>query len=89
MSFETIVTTALVGLLAGWLTGAVMKGGGYGLVGDTTLGAVGGVLGGAVLWIPGIVLPGGRFVTFAAAFLGAFILIVVQRKFWNVEMAAK
>ena len=33
MSFESIVIVAVVGLLAGWLAGFVMKGGGYGLVG--------------------------------------------------------
>src|SRR6266850_5550747 len=53
MGFETIAITAVVGLLAGWLAGSVMKGGGHGLVGDLTLGVVGGVLGGVVLWMQG------------------------------------
>jgi uncharacterized membrane protein YeaQ/YmgE (transglycosylase-associated protein family) len=90
MSFETIAITAVVGLFAGWLTGVVMKGGGYGLVGDTTLGVVGGVAGGLILRMQGIALApaGGWFAMVAAAFVGAFILIVIQRKFWNVEMAA-
>jgi uncharacterized membrane protein YeaQ/YmgE (transglycosylase-associated protein family) len=88
MSFETIAITAVVGLIAGWPTGLVMKSGGYGPVADTALGVVGGVLGGFVLWMQGIApVAGSRFVMVAAAFVGAFILIVVQRKFWNVEAA--
>jgi uncharacterized membrane protein YeaQ/YmgE (transglycosylase-associated protein family) len=88
MNFETIALTAVVGLLAGWLTGFVMKTGGYGLVGDATLGVVGGVFGGFVLWMQGIVAADSRLPMVAAALVGAFILVVVQRKFWNVEMAA-
>jgi len=90
MNFETIAITGVIGVLAGWLTGLVMKGGGYGLVGDIALGAVGGVMGGLVMLMQGIVLgpAGSRFAMIAAAFAGAFILIVVQREFWKVEMAA-
>jgi len=50
MNVETIAITAVVGLLAGWLAGFVMKGRGYGLVGDTSLGVVGGVAGQRKLW---------------------------------------
>jgi uncharacterized membrane protein YeaQ/YmgE (transglycosylase-associated protein family) len=88
MNFETIAITAVVGLFAGRLAGFVMKGGGYGLVGDTSLGVVGGVAGGFVLWMQGIAQAGSWLAIVAAAFVGAFILIVVQRKFWSVEMVA-
>jgi uncharacterized membrane protein YeaQ/YmgE (transglycosylase-associated protein family) len=89
MSFEMIAITAVVGLLAGWLTGFVMKSGGYGVAADTSLGIVGGVVGGVVLWMQGIV-PAGSWLALmmVAAFVGAFILVVVQRKFWNLETAA-
>ena len=43
-----ILAWILVGLIAGWLAGQVMKGGGYGMVADIVLGLLGGVLGG---WI--------------------------------------
>jgi uncharacterized membrane protein YeaQ/YmgE (transglycosylase-associated protein family) len=39
------VSWVVVGLLAGWLAGFVMKGGGYGLIGDMVLGLVGSVVG--------------------------------------------
>jgi uncharacterized membrane protein YeaQ/YmgE (transglycosylase-associated protein family) len=87
MSFETLAITAVVGVLAGWLTGLVMKSGGYGAVGDIGLGVLGGVVGGFALWMLGIAAADGRFAMLAAG-VGAFILVVVQRKFWNLETAA-
>ena len=50
MEFGMFVSWVVVGLLAGWLAGIVMKGGGYGLIGDLVLGLVGSVVGG---WIFG------------------------------------
>jgi uncharacterized membrane protein YeaQ/YmgE (transglycosylase-associated protein family) len=88
MNFETIAITAIVGALAGWLTGFVMKGGGYGPITDTALGVAGGVMGGFALSMQGIAQGGSWLAIVAAAFVGAFIVVVVQRKFWNVEMAA-
>ena len=43
-----ILSWIVVGLIAGWLAGQVMKGGGYGLIGDIIVGVLGGLLGG---WI--------------------------------------
>jgi uncharacterized membrane protein YeaQ/YmgE (transglycosylase-associated protein family) len=88
MNFETIVIMAIVALLGGWLAGFVMKGGGYGLVGDITLGVVGGIAGGSVLWMQGIATARSPYAMVGAAFVGAFILVVIQRKFWKMEMAA-
>jgi uncharacterized membrane protein YeaQ/YmgE (transglycosylase-associated protein family) len=85
MNVETIAITALTGLLAGWLTGLVMKDGGYGTAGDFGLGVVGGVLGGFALRMQGLAVDS-RFALVAAAF-GAFVLVVVQRKFWNRAIA--
>jgi uncharacterized membrane protein YeaQ/YmgE (transglycosylase-associated protein family) len=88
MNFETIAITGAVGLLAGWLAGFVMKGGGYGLVGDIALGVVGGIVGGSVLGILGIATAGTGFAMVGAAVLGAAVLISAQRKFWNVDATA-
>jgi uncharacterized membrane protein YeaQ/YmgE (transglycosylase-associated protein family) len=87
MNFETITITVIVGLLAGWLTGFVMKGGGYGSITDAALGVAGGVMGGFALSMQGIAQAGSWFAVVAAAAVGAFIVVVVQRKFWTVEMA--
>ena len=43
-----VLSWIVVGLIAGWLAGQVMRGGGYGLIGDIIVGVVGGLLGG---WI--------------------------------------
>ncbi len=89
MNSEAIALTAVIGLVGGWLAGLVMKGGGYGLVSDTTLGLVGGVVGGFVLWMQGIAQGGSWFSIIVASFAGAFILVVAQRKFWNVNVALR
>jgi|RhiMetdeSRZDD1v2_1073273.scaffolds.fasta_scaffold20492_4 uncharacterized membrane protein YeaQ/YmgE (transglycosylase-associated protein family) len=86
MNFETIVITAGVGSLAGWLIGLVMKRSGYELIVDTALGVAGGVVGGSAL--QAIVAADTRLPMTATAVVGAFIVIVVHRKFWNVETAA-
>lgn len=41
-----ILSWLVVGLIAGWLAGMVMKGGGYGVVGDIVLGIIGAIVGG-------------------------------------------
>ena len=43
-----ILAWIVVGLIAGWLAGMVMRGGGYGLIGDIVVGVIGALLGG---WI--------------------------------------
>ena len=88
MNVEMILIAAVVGALAGWLTGFGMKGGGYGVVGDIALGVAGGVAGGLAVWVSGIAPGGPRLAMGGAALVGAILLIVVQRNFWNVEMAA-
>jgi uncharacterized membrane protein YeaQ/YmgE (transglycosylase-associated protein family) len=85
MNYEMIAIAVVVGLLAGCLSGSVVKRGGYGLVGDAALGVVGGVIGAFVLWTQGVAAPGSWFGIVAAALLGAFMLVVLQRTFWNVE----
>ena len=45
MNLKMVVTAVLVGLIAGWLAGKVMKAGGYGLKWDTSLGLIGSIAG--------------------------------------------
>jgi len=68
----------LVGLIAGWLTGKIMRGAGYGVIGDIVLGIIGGVLGG---WIMDSlhIYGGGLIFSIAVAVLGAVILVVIVR----------
>ena len=75
-----IVAWILIGLAAGWLAGQIMKGSGYGLIGDLALGLVGAVVGG---WLFGLVAsaaePTGFFGSIIVATIGAVVLIFVAR----------
>jgi uncharacterized membrane protein YeaQ/YmgE (transglycosylase-associated protein family) len=81
MEFGMFVSWVVVGLLAGWLAGFVMKGGGYGLIGDMALGLIGSVVGGWIFRL-GVSAGGGLVPTVFVAFVGAVIVIVAQRKVW-------
>ena len=69
----------VVGLIAGWLAGQVMKGGGYGRFVDILLGIVGGVLGGWIFGMLGIWPAGGIIGSLIVAFIGAVILVAITR----------
>ena len=69
----------LVGLIAGWLAGQLMKGGGYGMVADIILGLLGGVLGGWIFGMLGVSAGGGMIGSIIVAFIGAVILVGITR----------
>jgi uncharacterized membrane protein YeaQ/YmgE (transglycosylase-associated protein family) len=71
----------LVGLIAGWLAGQVMKGGGYGWIVDAVLGILGGILGGWLFSALGIWPGGGIIGSLIVAFIGAVILVAITRLF--------
>ncbi len=68
----------LIGIVAGWLAGQIMKGGGYGLIGDLVLGVIGAIVGGLLLGLLGLGASGliGSLVT---ATIGAIVLIFISR----------
>jgi len=69
----------VVGLVAGWLAGVVMKGGGYGLLMDIILGVLGGIVGGWLFGALGIFPGGGVIGSIAVAFVGAIVLVGITR----------
>lgn len=69
----------LVGLVAGWLTGKLMKGGGYGFVVDVILGIVGAIVGGFIAKAIGISPSGGLIYTILIALGGAVIVVFLVR----------
>ncbi len=77
-----ILAWIVVGLIAGWLASQVMRGGGYGLIGDIIVGIVGAVIGGFLastfLHIPNAV-NGINVTSILVAFIGAVILIAILR----------
>ena len=74
-----IITWIIVGLIAGWLAGQVMKGGGYGVLVDIILGLLGGVLGGWLFGALGVWPGGGIIGAILVAFVGAVILVALSR----------
>ncbi len=74
-----ILAWIIVGLIAGWLAGKVMKGGGYGVLVDIVLGILGGVLGGWLFGLLGIWQGRGLIGSIIVAFVGAVILVAITR----------
>jgi uncharacterized membrane protein YeaQ/YmgE (transglycosylase-associated protein family) len=69
----------IVGLIAGWLAGVVMKGGGYGMVVDIVLGMLGAIIGGWIFTSLGIGAGGGLVGSIIVAFIGAVVLVAITR----------
>lgn len=74
-----ILAWLIVGLIAGWAAGKVMKGGGYGVLMDIVLGLVGGLVGGWIFGMLGVWPGGGLIGSVLVAFVGAVILIALSR----------
>ena len=73
------VAWIVVGLVAGWLAGQLMKGGGYGVIVDIILGLLGGVVGGWLFGLLGLSTGGGMIGSIIVAFIGAVILVGITR----------
>ena len=69
----------LVGLIAGWLTGKLMSGGGYGALMDIVIGIIGAVVGGFIMRSLGYAGQGGLIYTVLVAVVGAVILTLLLR----------
>jgi uncharacterized membrane protein YeaQ/YmgE (transglycosylase-associated protein family) len=69
----------IVGLVAGWLAGVLVKGGGFGVVGDIVIGVIGAILGGWLFSTFGASAGGGLLGSILVATIGAVVLLVVVR----------
>jgi len=78
MALSTLIWFLLIGLIAGWLAGKVMRGGGYGVIGDMIVGVIGAFIGGWLFSLLGIGA-GGTIGAIITAFVGAVILIAILR----------
>ncbi len=78
----SILTWIVVGLIAGWLAGLVVKGSGFGILGDIIIGVAGGLLGGwlgSVLFHIDAGVSGFNLESILVAFVGAVVLTVILR----------
>jgi uncharacterized membrane protein YeaQ/YmgE (transglycosylase-associated protein family) len=79
MDVESIVIWLIIGAVAGWLAGLIVKGGGFGLIGDIIVGIIGAVIAGWLLPRLGIVIGGGVVAAIINAVIGAVILLFILR----------
>ena len=77
MSLISILIWIAVGAVAGWLAGLVMRGAGFGLVGNILVGIVGAVVAGFLLPKIGIVIGGNIIASILNAFIGAVLVLFV------------
>lgn len=78
MSLTSLIWFLLIGLIAGWLAGRVMRGGGFGVIGDMIVGIIGALIGGWLFGQLGI-SAGGLLGAIITAFVGAVVLILILR----------
>ena len=74
-----IIVWLIIGAIAGWLAGQLVKGGGFGLIGDIVVGIVGAVIGGWLAGTLGINIGSGFIASVITAVIGAVILLVIVR----------
>ncbi len=79
MDPQTLIIWLVIGAIAGWLAGQIMKGGGFGLVGDIIVGIIGSVVAGWLLPRVGLYIGGGFIAEIINAVIGAVILLFVVR----------
>ncbi len=82
MDIAGLVIFLAIGAVAGWLAGTIMKGGGYGLLGNIVVGIIGAVVGGYVFGLFGISvggLIGSIFTATAGAVLLLFIIGIIKK----------
>lgn len=79
MGGESLLVFLLVGLIAGWLASQLVRGGGFGLVGDLIVGVIGAFIAGYLFPRLGISLGSGILGAIIAATIGAVILLFILR----------
>ena len=79
LSNQSLLVILIVGIVAGWLAGRVMEGGGFGLIGDLIVGLTGAFIGDWLLPRLGIHLGTGIIALIINAFIGAVVLLLLLR----------
>ena len=75
----TFIYFIIIGAIAGWLAGKIMKGGGFGLVMNMVLGIIGGVVGGWVFSLFGLSTDGGLIGSLVTSVAGAVLILYIGR----------
>jgi uncharacterized membrane protein YeaQ/YmgE (transglycosylase-associated protein family) len=79
MDAQSLIIFLIVGAIAGWLAGQIMRGGGFGLVGDIIVGIIGAFLAGLLFPRLGLHIGSGLLGAIISATIGACILLFLVR----------
>ena len=79
MAQHGLIAWIVIGAVAGWLAGMLVKGGGFGLIGDIIVGIIGAFIGGWLAGVLGIGVGSGWIASIITATIGAALLIFILR----------
>ena len=79
MDLQSLITWLIIGAVAGWLAGVLVKGGGFGLLADIGIGILGAFIGGWLAGVLHISIGSGWISSIVTATLGAVVLLLVLR----------
>jgi len=79
MGIESLLVFIIIGAIAGWLAGLIVKGYGFGLIGNIVVGIVGAFIAGWLFPAIGLTLGGGVLASIIHATIGAVILLVLLK----------
>lgn len=77
MDINSLIVILLIGAAAGWLAGMIMKGGGFGVIGNIVVGIIGSFIGSWLFSVLKISIAGGILGTLLTAVIGAVVLLFV------------
>ena len=77
VTIESLIIFLIIGAVAGWLAGMIVKGFGFGLIGNCLVGILGAFIAGFLLPLLGIAIGGGIIAAIINATIGAVILLVI------------
>mgnify|MGYP000651598811 CR=1 FL=1 len=77
MGIDSLIVMLIVGALAGWLAGKIMKGRGFGVLGNIVVGIVGAFLAGLIFPVLGFSVGGGFWSALVHSTIGAVILLAL------------
>ncbi|MWV13793.1 GlsB/YeaQ/YmgE family stress response membrane protein [Pseudomonas sp. R-28-1W-6] len=73
----SLILFLIIGAVAGWIAGKLLRGGGFGLLGNLVVGIVGAVIGGHLFSYLGVSAGGGLIGSLVTAVIGALVLLVI------------
>jgi uncharacterized membrane protein YeaQ/YmgE (transglycosylase-associated protein family) len=79
MNAHGLIAWLIIGVVAGWLAGSLVKGGGFGLIGDIVVGIIGAFIGGWLAGLVGLHIGSGLISSIITATVGAIVLIFLLR----------